>query len=128
MTRHYQLIKEEWMFQPHVTWTKISSADTSFRLKEAGQLFDMAGASLIPQAMDECYRIVAFCNSSVARTILRVLAPTLNYQSGDIGKLPLAAVEDSTHVNELALESIELSRTEWNHYETSWGFTKHPLI
>ena len=85
--RHYQLVQTEWMFKPHVTWTKISSATSSFRIKESGTLFDMAGASIIPSEND-ILGLLAFCNSYVALKFLQIISSTINYQSGDIGRLP----------------------------------------
>ena len=126
--RHFQLIKDEWMFATHVTWTKICSSDTSFRLKERGHLFDMAGASLIPASRDKSLEVLAFCNSSVAKLLLRVLAPTLNYQSGDIANLPLAENCHRDRVVSLADDSVRVSKEDWDSYEESWDFSHHPLV
>ena len=126
--RHFQLIKDKWMFATHVTWTKICSSDTSFRLKERGHLFDMAGASLIPATRNEALAVLAFCNSSVAKLLLRVLAPTLNYQSGDIANLPFAKNGNDCCIVELAEDSVRLSKKDWDSYEESWDFARHPLV
>ena len=86
-TRHYQLVQREWMFKEHLTWTKISSSASSFRFKDMGTLFDMAGASMIPRAID-IYGLLSFCNTKIATEILKVVSSTLNFQSGDIARLP----------------------------------------
>ncbi len=126
--RHYQLVQKEWMFKPHVTWTKISSATSSFRIKESGMLFDMAGASIIPSEKD-ILGLLAFCNSYVALKFLQIISSTINYQSGDIGRLPYAALtSENKQINLIAQRMITISKSDWNAYETSWDFEVNPLV
>lgn len=126
--RHYQLVQKEWMFKPHVTWTKISSATSSFRIKESGTLFDMAGASIIPSEKD-ILGLLAFCNSYVALKFLQIISSTINYQSGDIGRLPYAALtSENRQINLIAQRMITISKSDWNSYETSWDFERNPLV
>jgi len=125
--RHFQLIQNRWMFRPHVTWTKISTTETSFRYKPYGSLFDMASASVIPNEND-AFCVTAFCNSSLAKLYLQVLAPTLNYQSGDIARLPFTINSAPEVVNEIGKKCVELSKEEWDSYEVSWDFAAHPLV
>ena len=127
-TRHYQLVQREWMFREHLTWTKISSSISSFRLKDAGTLFDMAGASIIPQDAD-IYGLLAFCNSKIVTEVLKVVSSTLNFQSGDIAKLPYnKKFSEDENAEKLTLSCIALSRADWDSYETSWDFAANPLI
>ena len=128
-TRHFQSIKREWMFCPLITWTKISTQSTSFRYKSGGQLFDKAGASLIASGKEDDFAYLALCNSTVIEFCLEIIAPGLNYQSGDIGKLPtLDFGNQNERIIQLASECIEYARSDWDETEASWGFVRHSLI
>ena len=75
------------------------------------------------------YYILAFLNSCVAQYILNALSPTLNYELGDIAKLPIIVDNDYKEViNSSVVENEELSRHDWNSFEISWDFKCHPLI
>ena len=65
--------------------------------------------------------------SNVCFSILRILNPTLNYQAGNIKSLPLL-VKRVDEVDELVDRNIKASKTDWDSFETSWDFGKHPLI
>jgi very-short-patch-repair endonuclease len=115
-------------FQPSVTWTLISSSSTAFRYKPQGHLFDVAGMSMFPS--EETFTsVLGFCNTSIAREMLSILAPTLNYQVGDIARLPMMFDEArKAEIGEYVQQNIALSRTDWDAFETSWDFQCHPLI
>jgi len=115
-------------FQPSITWTLISSSATAFRYKPQGFLFDVAGMSMFPPN-SIMKKVLAFCNTCIAYQMLIVLAPTLNYQVGDIARLPLIQSDycDDIIVS-LVDDNISLSKTDWDSFETSWDFKKHPLL
>ncbi|TOH86544.1 hypothetical protein, partial [Vibrio parahaemolyticus] len=64
--------------------------------------------------------LLAFLNSSVAAYYLKLLSPTLNFEAGDVGKLPIleASEFDLTTVDKL----IYISQSDWNSHERSVGF------
>jgi hypothetical protein len=71
---------------------------------------------------------MALLNSSVTTSLLNV-SPTLNYQPGDIGRVPVLIDENSvTRVEKLVKTNIALSKTDWDSFETSWDFKCHPFL
>lgn len=61
--------------------------------------------------------------------MLKILAPTINFQAGDIGRLPILELGDlNSAVVELVEENIEISQRDWDADETSWDFKRHPLV
>ena len=61
--------------------------------------------------------------------ILQILAPTINYQCGDIANIPVILDENKeTIIENQTKENIDLSRADWDSFETSWDFKNHPLI
>lgn len=114
-------------FQPTITWGLISSSVISFRLKGEGFLFDVAGMSISPNN-GEFKLLTALCNSSIANYLLEMIAPTMNYQIGDILSLPFIKPSDSSAVNNLVSGSRSISKSDWDSQETSWNFKRNPMV
>ena len=120
---------QRYMFQPQITWSKISSGSAAFRFKEAGHMFDVAGLCLFPDAAVDRFRLMAFCNSSVAGEFLAFLCPTLNFEVGSVTSMPLdKSVIGNQGISELASNCVGLSKSDWDSFETSWDFKRHPLL
>lgn len=115
-------------FRAMVSWSRVSSALIAVRFKPEGYLFDMTG----PAAFGEKNRLLesmAFLNSSVGMHIARFLSATIDFQPGQIAKYPLSEqVSERAEIVQLTTQNIELSKQDWDAYETSWDFEHHPLI
>ena len=73
--------------------------------------------------------LLGLCNSPVATEALAVLAPTINFQAGDIANLPVVIEPTQMErVEDLVKANVTLSKEDWDSFETSWNFKKHPLI
>lgn len=108
-------------FQPSISWSKISSGDPAFRQFPPGFIYDVAGTSIFADNPQLRKELAAFSNSSVALELLRALAPTLNYEVGQIAQLPvrsLTETESASNVDELTSQS----KHDWDDFETSWNF------
>ena len=115
-------------FHESITWSKISSGVISFRYKPFGHIYDVAGTSVFADPEMLVY-LLAFCNSGVAMCFAKMLSPTLNYEVGHISSFPVIDKKDAVKkVNSIAKDLIELSKKEWDSFETSWDFKKHPLV
>lgn len=118
----------DYIFKKGVTWNALSSGKTSARLSEYS-IFDNAGSSLFPSRNISSECIMAFINSKVMLKIFPLISPSLNYQPGEIAKLP-GKFDDflQEKINPLVIKMIELSNEDWDDYETSWGFKRNQLI
>lgn len=116
----------DFIFKKGITWNALSSNDTSFRELDFS-LFDNAGSSLfIKDESINYHKLLGLLNSKVVNYILPIINPTLNYQPGTIGKIP---VDQKSLINISFVEkSIEISKQEWNSRETSWDFQKNELV
>ncbi|WP_343103466.1 BREX-1 system adenine-specific DNA-methyltransferase PglX [Morganella morganii] len=124
--RQYQgsfLRGEKFYFKAGLTWSKVSSGILSFRLFDEGFLFDTGGLCAFS---DNIEYIAAILNSKVSLDIMSILAPTLNFTVGTVSSLPI--VEGIPRLTENANRLKSLSKSDWDSYETSWDFTKHPLL
>ncbi len=113
-------------FQPSVSWSKISSGSPSFRFFPRGFVYDVAGTSIF--CTDEQRKwILAYTNSSLAYMQLTAIAPTLNFEVGQIATLPITdtdSEESGQNVNDL----IASSWSDWDSFETSWDFQRFALL
>lgn len=113
-------------FKECASWSLISSSATAFRYKQSGFIFDVAGMSFFS---DKLFYLMGFCNTIVAYEMLKIIAPTINFQVGDIAKLPIIYEEkNKPNIDALVEKNIYMSKSDWDAFETSWDFTKHPLV
>ena len=124
----YVVKNTEYYFRPSASWSLISSSDTAFRYKDEGSIFDVAGMSLFSER--DLLFLLALCNTKTAREILRIIAPTINFQCGDIARIPVIFPDEDTkkRICALAEENIEITREDWDSFEISWDFKRHPLV
>ncbi len=117
-------------FKSFIAWTKVSSANTGFRFFEDYFLFDGAGDTLFLYDESNIPVFLGLLNSTVAAKILNVISPTLNFNENHIGSIPVIEMsnEDKSKVTELVYQNIYISKSDWDAFETSWDFTKHPLL
>lgn len=121
-----RVINRDRYFKPSVTWSKISSGNIAFRYKPNGFIFDVAGTSIFGN--DKTLKwIEGFLNSNTTRRILSMLSPTLNFEVGHICSIPVIETYDDKTID-LVNENIHLSQFDWDSFETSWDFQRHPLI
>lgn len=115
-------------FHRAISWTTISSAQFCCRYADNGFIFDTAGPFYIPNDYKDINAILAFLESKVANYYLSILNPTINFPSGYIQSLPFDEKCKDEKVVSIAQQCIDISRKDWNSFETSWDFQKHPLI
>ena len=114
---------KEYYFQPHIGWSKITSAKSSFRYYEDGFTFDSAGLGLFAKE-SALYPTLAFLNSKVSESMISILNPTLNVTPLIVKELPY----NEADVSDLVEHCISLSKSDWDSFETSWDFKTHPLV
>ena len=113
-------------FTPGVTWSTIGSGTATFRFFGNGFLFSNSGQSMISNDDFVRYYTGALLNTKVAKEILKVLSPTIGFESGYLKKIPIL-IEKSFNV-ELPKTCQEIGEVEWNSKETSWEFKENEII
>ena len=114
-------------FKNHITWSAVTSSQFSARYSNYGSIFDSAGSSMFPQNL---YFYLGYVNTKLINEVLKCINPTLNYGAGTIGKIPSISYAEpiNTKVIHLVKENIDISKSDWDSFETSWDFEKHPFI
>jgi len=116
------------MCKSGVTWTFISSSKFAARYLPIGLICDVAGSAIFPDEKINNY-IQGFLNSELTFILLTIQNPTLNFQAGNISDLPFKIeILNHNEIDTIVSENISLSRTDWDSFETSWDFKRHPLI
>ena len=123
-----QIKNEDFYFLPAITWSSITSKRLSFRYTPDGFIFDQASNGVFPP-VNLYYYYLALLNSKAATSILTVVNPSFNVLVGDIGKIPVVIDNERIGViNSLVDELNAYSKKDWDSYEISWDFMKHPLV
>lgn len=115
-------------FKPCLSWSKISSGSIAFRYYPEGFIFDVAGCCIFYEDTNIMFYDFGFINSKVAKAILAAISPTLNYEAGHIASLPIIREANVDKVVSVTKSNVKISTNEWNNFETSWDFVKHPLL
>ena len=114
-------------FRPSISWSDVTSDRNSFRVNGGHNLFEHAGSCAFI-ADDNLLPLIAYLNSSAASVMLRMINPTLNCNAGVVSRLPLLGLGEEDRISSMAELAIELSKTDWDSFETSWDFKRHPLL
>jgi type II restriction/modification system DNA methylase subunit YeeA len=110
-------------FLPGVTWGKVTSRKFSARFSPVGSLFSDAGMKAFSKNHGNEYSIAGFFNSKICGYLLGIISETLNYEQGNIAKLPFKYIK-----SEPVKSIIKSTKTDWNSIETSKDFSELPLI
>lgn len=125
MSGHRENGAHDFYCKEGLTWSFISSSKFGIRYLPTGCFFDVAGSTLFSRN-DNLFTL-GFLASCVCFEILKILNPTLNYQAGNIKSLPLL-IDRKQEVNSIVEQNILKSKQDWDSYETSWDFKRHPLV
>ena len=121
-----QIINKEYWYKKGITWGLITSSMPSFRIMPEAATFDKGGSTIIVE--DEVYMFtLGLLNSKVYLKIVSMLNPTLNFQVKDIRAMPLI-LNNKDIISKIVAIIVEMSREDWDSYETSWDFKKNPLV
>ena len=116
-------------FKKCISWSSVSSGNIAFRYYPKGFIFDVAGSSVFIEDDKLFNYIFGFLNSSISQEILDLISPTINYSVGYIKLMPI--IYNSFYKKEIdhfVEENINICKNDWNNYEISWNFIKHPIL
>lgn len=114
-------------FYEGLTWTALTAGKFSMRYSPSGFIFDAMGPVCF--IFDKIYEkyILGLLNSIVGNMFLRILCPNLKFDQKPLENVP-CIVSNVSYVNSLVDECITIAKNDWDSYEFSWGFRKHPIV
>ena len=118
-------------FRDLIGFTDITTYKPSFRYYGKGYIYDVSGPSLIVDGIKySSYYLLGLLNSCVTDEAMKILSPTLHMNQTALSRISIGEEykESKERVNTLVSRAIELSKADWDSFETSWGFKQHPLI
>lgn len=123
-----EIRSEDKYYLESITWSALSSGAFSVRYSPIGSLFGSGGYCAFPDE-DKLFTVLGLLNSIVAREVLSLLSPTLNYEAGHIRSIPVMFTNGDVGLHGKGVGLlVECSKSDWNSYETSWDFTVNPLV
>jgi hypothetical protein len=117
-------------FKKAYTWSTISSGKFSMRYAPIGSIFESKGSKCFVDNKNFNY-ILGMLNSCVAQEMLTFLAPTLDYHEGPVSRIPIKFPFNYSvmeNIERIVDENVSISKEDWDSFETSWDFKKHPLV
>ena len=117
----------EYSFRESGTWTAICSGNIMVRYSTPGALFDSKGASVFAHNTDSLMYIIGLLNSKVSNVYLKVLSPAYEFKVGHVANVPVIVGKEKNVICKVR-DCIELSKMDWDSFETSWDFKQHPLV
>ena len=119
-------LADRYWFTEGITYSAVTSKGTGFRYYPAVGGFDKGGATI-------CYvknlqYILGLLNSKYADEVFKLLNPTINLQVKDVKSLPVIKSASAEEISNTVDICINMSKTDWDSFETSWDFKKHPLV
>ena len=124
----YRSSSSNFFFHESLNWSDVTSGDITVRHSPNGFVFDGRGASLFCRT-EYLYAIHSFLNSSVASSLLALLNSSVTYNIDNIASLPFS--EDIAKENSLSAivdNCIFSAKADWDSFENSWNFRRHPLL
>lgn len=117
-------------FQPGITWNSIGTSDLITRISEPGFIYDAGGPLCTIKKPEYTYFFLGLLFSKTAQKIYQFINPTINYTPGTLLSLPVIMTDQVkiTEVNLIVQNNIVRAKKDWDSFETSWNFKKHPLI
>ena len=114
-------------FRESVSWSLVTSGGFSARYYPDTFMFNVAGISCFPQK--HLKYILGLLNTPIVSNITQILNPTINMNAGDIAKVPIIISDEKEPTIRILVETVKnSSKHDWDSYETSWDFKKHPLL
>ena len=115
-------------FKEGLTWSTLSN-NLSVRRSPSGFVFDTKGSMCFVTIHTNIGYLEALLNSKVAALYMSILSPTLDFNQGAMAKIPYIFSEEKENaIVSLSNQCVALSKADWDSFETSWDFTKHPLV
>ena len=124
-----EIRSENRYFFESVTWSGVGANKSGFRFSPKGVIFDSGANGLFTPSHRELLYMLGLLNSSIVDSLLQLINPTINTGSGTVGNFPtILNAPSESDVIEQVKECIAESKNDWDSFETSWDFQRHPLV
>ena len=124
-----RIIPEYLWYKKGISWTLLTSSLPSFRYKPEDSTFDSGGLTIFLRDERLLNYYMGMFNSLIFRKIEEVINPTINLLIKDIRSIPMPIdVDKEPIISGLVQENIDAAKEDWDAFEVSWDFKRHPLV
>lgn len=120
------LPSRDYYFREGLTWSTLGTSFLSMRYSPEGFLFETKGSMYFAYDDRNLKYLLGVMNSKVAMLALQVLCPTIDFHEGPVSHVPII-IADKARVDALVEENISIAKKDWDSFEISWDFKRHPL-
>jgi hypothetical protein len=125
---HGGLVDEENVRSYGISWNGICGDLYGFRIKPQNIPFSSSSPTIVTRSDVPPYTVLSLLNSKVGKTILSALNPTLQLNVGEVLDSPLVMPDEPKRIEKIAEGNVIHAKNDWDSFETSWDFQRHPLI
>mgnify|MGYP004459419917 CR=1 FL=1 len=127
--KNARVLDLEFLKKKKCTWTDLTSGNNSFRLAPDDTFYDISGHCFFPSEGDQFW-LLAYANSVIFSMLKTVFNSTFHCQVGDVAKIvvPILNTTQKEIVDGLSKRNVDMSRYDWDSFETSWDFKRNPLV
>lgn len=114
-----------------ITWSLIASNKQGFRIKKTESQYSSGSPTIMNINSNDVnifVNVLGFLNSKVSQYLLKMINPTLNTTVNTVLSLPYEKLYFEQNIGNKVNENINISKIDWDCFETSWDFEKHPII
>lgn len=120
---------ELFYYQRHISWSLVTSGKLTFRFYPKGMIFDISAPSMFCENTIQLLSTLGVVNSKIGGYYLPLFNPTMNNTNSDIKRIPLILPEQKQKdASNIVQNNISISKSDWDSFETSWDFKRHPLV
>ena len=124
----YRSSSTGFFFRPSINWSDVSTSAFGVRVSPKGFAFDGRGASMFCDDNIRFY-LAALLASKFTTYILNVLNPTLTFNIENVAAVPVVINLNKKEIVDFLTENnISFAKDDWDSFETSWDFQRHPLL
>ncbi|WP_018751259.1 BREX-1 system adenine-specific DNA-methyltransferase PglX [Paenibacillus sanguinis] len=124
------LPSKQYYFKSGITWSALTASSFSGRLSLNGFVFAGKGPMCFPNETGMIYSILAFLNSKLTNYFMKVFSSTTDFNQGPMRDLPFISLKGQAKdsIDKISKELVKISKDDWDSFETSWDFRRHPFL
>ncbi len=116
-------------FSEGMSYSDVTSGNFSLRYYGIGFIYDSTGPMIFNRSDYSNNYLLGVMNSKVMQVVLHIVSPTIHYTQSSVAKCPIIFKDSlSARIELLVSQNIDISRADWDNFETSWDFRCHPFL
>ncbi len=124
-----RIVPEYIRFRKGISWSRIASSNIGFRMLSKTELFEKTGVSIFVKDESQYEYIIALLNSTITTHLIKLITQVITLQVRDVFSIPVIECKEKKNmISTVVNHNIIISKRDWDSFEISWNFDKHPLI